>query len=267
MRQFALIICFYIIFPLCIQAEVKDNFHERTLEDITVKRERVFTGTGLYGFMNGGADLFLEYGVRKLTTRDLVYSDEEYTLDIYEMPTPQDAYGIYSVHIFRCTHADTDNGINCLSAYQLQTVVSNFYVSLVFTSGSEKAKTNAKEVLQHYIADIKGDDVSFPEQLQTDISHPFSGVVKFLRGPISISGAQLLLATTLQGINTNGVWFFPSNKEGENTAIILFDDIESTTSVRKKIEPDDIIASGETWLHIRCRDTKKPTEDYGPFGF
>lgn len=76
-------------------------------QEMTVKRERVFTGTGLYGYMNGGAEQFLDYGVTKLTARDLEYDGEEYALEIYEMPTPEDAYGIYSLHVFRCQRADT----------------------------------------------------------------------------------------------------------------------------------------------------------------
>lgn len=46
-------------------------------QEISVKRERVFTGTGLYGYMNGGAEQFLEYGVTKLTAYDLEYGGEE----------------------------------------------------------------------------------------------------------------------------------------------------------------------------------------------
>ena len=257
MKLLSLIICFCIFCSLNLSAE----------SDVTVKRERTFTGTGLYGFMNGGADLFLEYGVRKLTTRDLVYSGEEYTLDIYEMPTPEDAFGIYSVHVFRCTQADADDGINCLSTYQLQTVTGNLYISLVFTSGSERARTNAKELLKHYVSDINEDNILFPEQIKTSVLRPYSGVLKFLRGPISISGAQLSLATMLQGISVNGVWFFPSDKEGEQRALIIFDDAEATNLVREKIEQSDIVDSAETWIHIKRRETKKPTEDYGPFGF
>ena len=275
MKQLSLVICLYIVFSLNISAGSNSFIYERQQvgqpEDndngISVKRERVFTGTGLYGFMNGGADLFLEYGVRKLVTRDLVFMDMEYTLDIYEMPTPEDAFGIYSVHIFKCLQADSDDGINCLSTYQFQTIVSNFYISLVFTSGSEKARTNAKVLLQHYTADIKGDNIVFPEQIKAFVPLPYSGVLKFLRGPISISGAQLSLATMLKGIGVNGVWFFPSDKEGENRALIIFDDAETTNSFREKIESDDIVDSAEKWLHIKCRETKKPAEDYGPFGF
>ena len=250
-------ICFLLLISLNIFAE----------NDITVKRERTFVGTGLYGFMNGGADLFLEYGVKKLTTRDIVYMGEEYTLDIYEMPTPEDAYGIYSVHTFRCTQADVDEEINCLSTYQYQTVKANFYVSLVFASGSNKAKTNAKEVIQHYIADIEGKQIPFPEQLQASLPPPYSGKLKFLRGPISISGAHLSLSKTLEGIKINGVWFFPSSNEGENRAIVLFNDAETTNSIRENVETGDIVDSADTWLHIRCRDAKKSADDRGPFGF
>ena len=278
MKRLSLIISFCAILSLCFSASsinsgdcIGNEWHTTSLgdidDDISVKRERVFTGTGLYGYMNGGADLFLEYGVKKLTTRDLVFIGEEYTLDIYEMPTPEDAFGIYSIHIFKCLQADSGNGINCLSTYQLLTVESNFYISLVFTSGSEKARTNAKVLLQHYIAGIEGDKIVFPEQIVTSIPLPYSGVLKFLRGKISISGAQLSLVKILEGANVNGVWFFPSDKEGENRALIFFNDTESLNSVLEKIEQDDIVDSAGTWLHIRCRETKKAIENNGPFGF
>ena len=52
----------------------------QTLSDITIEKERTFVGTGLYGFMNGGSDLYLEYGFEKLTTRDIKYKEEK--LDI-----------------------------------------------------------------------------------------------------------------------------------------------------------------------------------------
>ena len=51
------------------------------MSDITIEKERTFVGTGLYGFMNGGSDLYLEYGFEKLTTRDIKYKDEKYALN------------------------------------------------------------------------------------------------------------------------------------------------------------------------------------------
>ena len=260
MKQLTLIVFAIFFSNICAGSNLVQD-------DITVKRERVFTGAGLFGYMNGGAELYLEYGVRKLTTRDIVFMNDEYTLDIYEMPSPEDAFGIYSLHTFKCLHADTDDCINCISTYQLQMATGNYYISLVFTSGSEKARTNAKVLLQYYVTDIKDDNISFPEQILTFVSRPFSGKLKFLRGPISISGAQFSLSNTLKEVSTNGVWFFPSDKENENRAFIIFNDAETANTIREKIEPDDVVDYAETWLYIRCRDTKKPDENNGPFGF
>lgn len=48
--------CLFLCFPVLLWAQ----------DGVQVKRERVFTGSGLYGFMNGGAEQFLEYGVSRL---------------------------------------------------------------------------------------------------------------------------------------------------------------------------------------------------------
>lgn len=234
-------------------------------ENIEVKRERIFTGTGLFGYMNGGAELFLEYGVKKLTTRDLVYLGEEYALDIYEMPTPEDAYGIYSVHTFKCLEADRGDGLNCLSTYQLQSVIGNCYVSLVFTSGTEKARENADQVMEQYISGLNKSKVQFPEQIA--VSQPYSGVLKFLRGAISLSGAQFSLATQLKDIPFTGVWLFPSENPDEKYALILLNTKEDYAAATERFEKADILKKGENWLYVRSRDGEQEKEDHGPFGF
>ena len=156
----------------------------------TVKRERVFTGSGLYGFMNGGAEQFLEYGVSRLTARDVVYKGEDYTLEIYEMPSPEDAFGIYSLHIFKCERTDALGCIDCLSPYQLQAVVGNKYVSVVFSSGSSAAKDAVDELIRLYLPMDGKEAPQIPEIL--GIRSPYSGAVKYLRGPISVSSASTL---------------------------------------------------------------------------
>lgn len=133
--------CLFLCFPVLLWAQ----------DGVQVKRERVFTGSGLYGFMNGGAEQFLEYGVSRLTARDVVYKGEDYTLEIYEMPSPEDAFGIYSLHIFKCERTDVLGCIDCLSPYQLQAVVGNKYVSVVFPSGSSAAKDAVDELIRLYL--------------------------------------------------------------------------------------------------------------------
>ncbi|MDD3064339.1 MAG: hypothetical protein PHG27_01520 [Massilibacteroides sp.] len=231
-------------------------------DDIEVKRERTFTGAGLYGFMNGGADLFLEYGVRKLLTRDLLFDGEEYTLDLYEMPSPEDAYGIYSVHVFKCNEADHNGRIDCLSDYQLQTVAGNYYVSLVFTSGSKKASANAGRILSYYLKKIDDSRIGFPEQLKP----PYSGVVKFVRGRIALSAVQMALTTLLDGFPYTGIWL-TKTAEDEVEAFVSFDDDVSAARLQSQIASSDLLEVGKNWIYLKSREAEKTEDLTSPFGF
>ena len=117
--------------------------------------------------------------------RYVVYKGEDYTLEIYEMPSPEDAFGIYSLHIFKCERTDALGCIDCLSPYQLQAVVGNKYVSVVFSSGSSAAKDAVDELIRLYLPMDGKEAPQIPEIL--GIRSPYSGAVKYLRGPISVS--------------------------------------------------------------------------------
>jgi len=108
----------YLILTLTICFISSYSAIAQTETEITVTRERNFKGTALYGFMNGGSDLFLEYGFRDLRALEIKYKGQEYSIEIYSMPTAEDAYGIYSQHTFRCITADTLGSYNCLSKFQ-----------------------------------------------------------------------------------------------------------------------------------------------------
>ena len=230
-----------------------------------IKRERVFTGDGLYGFMNGGADLYLEYGCRSLVNRDIVYKGEAFTLDIYEMPGCEDAYGIYSMHVFRCQQADSMGYINCFSPYQLQAVVDNFYVSIVFPSGSTKAEQMAGELIPLYVSANRSFFPDIPEEIAT--SPPFSGVVKYLRGPLSVSHASRDLTALLKDATYRGVWFSADRPTKTYTAAILFSSSGEKEKLKQSIPESDIFRSDEDALFIRRKEKEDEAVRSGGFGF
>lgn len=230
-----------------------------------VKRERTFEGAGLYGFMNGGADQFLEYGVSQLVTRDLIYKGEAYTIDLYEMPTPEDAFGIYSLHVFKCARADSGKCIDCLSPYQLQAVAGNRYISVVFPSGSSAAKSNADELIRLY-APMDGEgNPKIPDEL--GLSFPYSGRLKLLRGPISVSGASTSLSALLNGISYSGVWFVPDKPTKGYKALIYVADGREVEKLKAKVSSSDIIRTGSNFLYLTGKEKAKKEDDHGDFGF
>lgn len=60
--------------------------------------EEYLTGEELYTYMNGGAELYLEYRFAGLTVREYSNpSGNSLSVEIYNFATPEDAYGIFSV--------------------------------------------------------------------------------------------------------------------------------------------------------------------------
>ncbi|MDL2265545.1 hypothetical protein LJC57_08795 [Parabacteroides sp. OttesenSCG-928-G07] len=234
-------------------------------QDIEVKRERNFTGSGLYGFMNGGADQFVEYDVTSLVVRDVVYKGEDFTVEIYQMPTPEDAYGIYSIHVFRCQRADSNECIDCLSPYQLQGVVGNRYYSVVFPSGSSAAQQAATELIRHYLPEEEGTYSIFPKLIAAN--PPYSLTVKYLRGPLSVHTASRTLNNLLKEHTYKGVWFTAEKSDDVFRALILFNDKTEMDKLKAKLSSEELIQTGDDFLLITGKEQEEEGLDFGPFGF
>lgn len=232
-----------------------------------VKRERSFTGDGLYGFMDGGAEQYLEYGVSKLVTRDIVFKGEEYTIDIYDLPTAEDAFGIYSLHIFKCIDKDMQGCIDCLSTYQMQAVKGNQYVSIVFPSGTETARKNASELIRYYVKTDQKHTLDFPAVLK--LKTPYSLKIKYLHGPIALSEASLTLSKRLIGVKYSRIWFIPEKETKSFKALIYLDDKNELTSLKAKTKKSDIINEGNDFLYIKGFEIEDDSqeENHDGFGF
>lgn len=60
-------------------------------------QSRTFTETSLYGYINGGAELYLEYGFDTLLVTELVIEGSDIKAEVYRMKDPEAAFGIFSV--------------------------------------------------------------------------------------------------------------------------------------------------------------------------
>ena len=216
---------------------------------VEIKNERVFTGTALYGFMNGGADLYYEYGFKELVSREIAYRGEEFTVDVYTMDTPLDAFGVYSIHVFKCLRADSLGRFDCLSKYQLQAVDGNAYVSIVFQSGSAAARKAADELYQIYVADGKK-GVNIPGQL-TFMTQSGSGTVKYMKGKIGLNNVQPEFTELLDDISDFEVWYAENTAGKGNVALFLLQTGKDCSLLQKRISKENVIRKGEKFVLMK----------------
>jgi len=222
---------------------------EFCIAQVEIKNERVFTGTALYGFMNGGADLYYEYGFKELVSREIRYNGEDFTVDIYTMNTPLDAFGIYSINVFKCLRVDSLGRFDCLSKYQLQAVDGNAYVSIVFQSGSNAARKAADELYRIYVADGKT-GVNIPGQLTYMVTSG-SGTVKYMKGKLGLNNVQSSLNELLDGISGYELWYVENPDAKNNVVLVLLQNARDCTNLQKKIPANDMIRKGEKFVLMK----------------
>ncbi len=178
--------------------------------DMQIKKEKNFEKEALYGYINGGSDLFFEYGFNSLNVREVQYKGFDYTIEIYNMGTSKNAFGIYSIHIFKPLKVDYLVGFDCLSKYQLQAAVGSLYYSIVFPVG-EKASSGAEEILLYLLSGEKSNNDFLPP-LIAELEKPFSGRLKYARGALGLTNIDSEISEIISTINEEviktGIWIY-----------------------------------------------------------
>lgn len=212
-----------------------------------ITRERKFTGAALYGFINGGSDLYLEYGFIDLRVIDVKYKGENFSLEIYRMPTPEDAFGIYSLHTFRCDCADSVISIDCHSPYQIQAVVGENYISVVYEKLQSGIKSEAVEVLRYFTKGLDSTPPSIPELLLKG-QRELSGRVKYLRGNLSLVNSAPELAPVLDGYNSFSLWITQDIENRVKRALLLSENNEMITVIKERVSATTLVSDNKEYL-------------------
>lgn len=127
-------------------SQVPENFpyiNKDNLREGRIKSEKTYTRESLFGYMNGGAELYLEYGFERLVVSELDIDGTEYKVEVYKMNEPQAAYGIYSVSVFRCDTSGHLDAYSCQTPYQLQVCRGQYYISIINNTGAPVASATS----------------------------------------------------------------------------------------------------------------------------
>ena len=125
-------------FTVCF-AQLPDSFPSIDKTDLPGSEflsSRVFNGTSLYGYIDGGAELFLEYGFSVVSVSEIEFLGGRYKTEIYKMSGPEEAFGIFSVMRYNCLGMPDITEFTCQTRYQLQICKGSYYISIINRSGT-----------------------------------------------------------------------------------------------------------------------------------
>lgn len=161
---------------------------------------RVFTASDLYGFIDGGAELFLEFGFEQLTVQPYTpnfqpgaanAATDEFQVEIYRMSDPVAATGIYLMKCGRETAHPSFAERHTLNQYQLVFKRDRYYIVINNSDGNEKLRSGMLEFGRHIAKSLPADP-----PLKLDAVLPSKGLdkasIRLIRGPYALQSVYTL---------------------------------------------------------------------------
>jgi hypothetical protein len=127
------------------------------LPGLEIRRTEGFAGDALYGYINGGADLYHEYGFEQLSVQDVRVDSDAHFIEVYLMADPGGAFGIFSISHGECTPADSLPESSCASPRVVQWAQSRYFVRIAGESWSPEAQAARLRLARTLSVKIPGD--------------------------------------------------------------------------------------------------------------
>jgi len=167
---FAILVFLFQVSFLPLISQDLNEFPSITTSDlphVNLSEARQFKGSSLFGYIDGGAELYLEYGFSEAVITEIGINTRKFKCEVYKMDGPGEAFGIFSVSKYRCACFPPVAKFSCQTKYQLQFCKGPFYVSIISRGGTE---TDSIEMLT--IGRIISSKITSPE---IDLSAYFPG--------------------------------------------------------------------------------------------
>lgn len=219
-----------------------------TLTGTETGQVRVFTESSLYGYIDGGAELYLEYGFDTLVVTDLVAGGNDIRVEVYRMEDADAAFGIFSVSRFRCNGGPVLTEHMCRSAYQLQFCRGPFYVSIVNDTGGSTDQATADRISKFLLENISDPPFAVSDFF-TDV--PDAETMKsavLVRGPLGIYNGIPYISDKMESAKDYTALII---RKGEKvTASVIFN---TPGSLDEFLRANEITAPADSTL--TCKDS------------
>lgn len=180
----------FLLFCLLVSLSAQqDNFPQLTPGEIDygeITRTEFYNGEELWGLINGGADLYLEYGLDKTLLQEVVVDDKNYRVEIYGMNDEDAAFGIYSIRKFNCVKTDTLVEYICITPYQVQAAVGKYYISISNQSGDANSEKYTIYLFEQLLKRIDYTTYTLPEYFNKSYFESYRDQIKFIRGRLGL---------------------------------------------------------------------------------
>lgn len=257
MRDFFLSLMGSMLLSAITSGQTNEPFpvlYDADLPDLRIAGTTVYSNESLYGYIDGGAELYLEYGFDSLIITEVVFAPGNIRAEVYRMKDPAAAFGIFSVSRFRCMPGSVITQYQCRSKYQFQFYRGCYYVSIVNNNGTVDEQQLSEKIAGLLVGRIEGDDFNPVEFFNDQPDSILMSTAVVARGRLGLINRADGLAPSLE--ESTGYTAMIINP-GERTLIsVIFDTDESMDRFLVMTGADSAVmtegkklttAAGEQW--------------------
>ncbi len=146
---------------------------------------RTYLADDLYGHINGGAELFKEFGFQSLDVRNWLKGEDELTLEIYRMNHPVGALGIYLAQVGDEKPVAGLSARHSWNRYQLSLIKGECFVQINNFSGDASLLSDVRALAERALGEIP--DRAFVDPFATMPERDLvPGSLRLFRGPLAL---------------------------------------------------------------------------------
>ncbi|RJP23046.1 MAG: hypothetical protein C4527_20900 [Candidatus Omnitrophota bacterium] len=193
------------------------------LELELVRSPNFYVTDNLHDYINGAADIFFQYDFENLIAVEYKQGEVELTLDIYNMGTLLNAFGIYSAERSP-SYTFTPIGVQgSISEYGLNFLQGSYYVKLSAFGPEETVKSLLPRFAEAVSARIGRID-SFPTELQLFLDNR------------KIANSEKFVRKNPLGYEFLGPTFLASYQLGETESLLAITPSQDENETQRKLE-------------------------------
>jgi len=144
-----------------------------------------FQGDQLFNYIDGGAEIFLEFGFDRLLVQNYIRGNSEIALELYQMESPESALGIY---LFKCGAETPIEGVparNSSDHTQFTILKGSAFIHINNLDGSASLLPVMVDLARGLLESIpQGRAVTLQEELPEKAKVP--GSERLIRGPYAL---------------------------------------------------------------------------------
>lgn len=136
-----------------------------SLKNIEIESQQIYDGNSLWGYMNGGSDLYFEYGFEQLSVFEVKLNHKSFSFRIFEMQNAEKAFGIFSIHRFKCDNTDHNNFPVCIHNKHFQAAYGKWYISILKNDSQLLSKEEKDSFLKWITKEFEFTDIKYPSKV------------------------------------------------------------------------------------------------------